>query len=390
MTGRSDNRSSAQDAGGLPAQTALHRLQQFQQDHKALWHDMLENWTGWAFSLLFHLTVFILLAVFIVAVPVAVKEIPNIFSDLRSMPQFDQETLPDLFPTPADSAAAEFPSFDDKPTQARGVTDLEPGPPDYIGLGPLTGPPGNNGRGDGGPGDPTGPFKGVVDKANRDGLDVVFVFDSTGSMGGIISETRTRIRQLMGVVQHLVPGVRVAIVTYRDLREFDPADFEYTVKIKGFTTDVKQLEAFLRNVQAIGGGDQPEAVYQALDTAMHKLSWGQNSKKVIILFGDAPPRPENDGLNKLYQMCGQWHKRTGGIVSCIDTTGRDIPGYRMMPEFQDIAKAGGGEAMLLDNPRDLISQLAVYVFGSKWKGDVESVMKWYVGGPSESIIIEEK
>lgn len=224
-----------------------------------------------------------------------------------------------------------------------------------------------------------------LDALNEAGLDVVIVFDSTGSMGSILLETRTRIRQLMGVLTYLVPNARVALVTYRDTKEFDPVDYEYTTKAKPFTTDVKTIEAWLRGVEALGGGDIPEAVYQGLDSAM-TLKWNEKAHKVIILFGDAPPRPENDGLRKLYDLCAQWHKRTGGTISCIDTS-EYYEGYKMMPEFVEIVKAGSGEAILLKTPGNLIRQLAVLTFGSQWKDQVEQTLnKITAAGPEVRII----
>ena len=218
-------------------------------------------------------------------------------------------------------------------------------------------------------------------KAN--GLDIVFVFDSTGSMGGIILETKTRIRQLMKVVTYLVPDARLGLVTYRDKKEYDLDDYEYTTKAWPLTRDIKALEKFLRETEAYGGGDIPEAVMDGLDVAIRSAGWNAGSTKVIILFGDAPPRPANDGLNKTYRLVAQWHKDTKGIVSCIDTTG----GSRLMEEFQRIAASGGGEATFLNNERDIIRQLVVYIFGSEWRKEIDRVYNAVLKGPEELTII---
>lgn len=205
------------------------------------------------------------------------------------------------------------------------------------------------------------------------GLDVVFVFDSTGSMGGIILEVRQRIRQLATAVTRLVPGARLGLVTYRDIRKYDMDDYQYTVRSTPLTTadanGLARLEKFLRETEAFGGGDVPEAVYEGVQTAMEKAGWRADATKIIIVFGDAPPRPENNGVARLCQMCRLWHDRTGGIVSCIHTTG----GNRLLPEFAQMAKAGGGEATTLLEERTIIKQLAVYIFGSRWEKELEKV-----------------
>ena len=372
----------------LEQKTALDRLHQMQQDRKATVRNMLENWQGWLFSILFHAAVFVLLAVFIVAVPAAIKDtfvLQQGYDD--SLKKLTEEPLDDLFKeSPVDANTDDIPSVDaNKDDDTPGYTDLDPGAPEYMTMGGhLTG----IGHGGGGGHHLAGTaLGGYARKLRETGLDIVFVFDSTGSMGGIISETKSRIRMLMKVVTYLVPEARVGIVTYRDLKEFDPADYEYTTKAKALTKDVKSLEAWLREIEAIGGGDQPEAIYQGLDTAMNTMAWNQGGKKIIILFGDAPPRPENGGLNKVYEMCVQWHKRTGGIVSCIDTSDY-YEGYKMMPEFAEIAKAAGGDASPLKNERDIIKQLCIFIFGAKYEREMENVFNSVLKGPEDTRIIE--
>ena len=386
MTGRPAKRGSwwtVRAADSVPAEhTALRRLRRIQADRRFLLREMLENWRGWAFSLLFHAGVFVLLAVFIVAVPAAVQKV-FILTDGYPFP-LELTSEPDLGDIFADQQSlARFdapPSIDPDKTQGDpGKTDLERGAWDFITTGGQRKGKGRDGGDDGG-----GDFGGLAGKdftpylhgVRGQGLDVVFVFDSTGSMGGIIWETKAHIRQLTAFVQHLVPGARVGMVTYRDLPEFDMAEFQYTTRTRGLTTDVKNLESWLGSVEPRGGGDPPEAVLQGLQAAMG-MSWRQPAKKVIILLGDAPPRPENDGLNRVYDLCKKWHESTGGVVSCIDTSGKVYRDYRLMPEFKAIASSGGGEAMLLDSPRDLLKQLVVYIFGSKWKGDLDRIFTWY-------------
>lgn len=368
-------------AAVIPHQSALDRLRWIQSHRSSIFSDIRHNWTGWTFSLLFHVSI-VAMATFLITetvrdiAPPVVIDVPTNTSDNIIM---TTATLDDLFPNASrvntDIEGPEESVWSDSKVgpNAPGAGEGDPGGYDIFTMGGgLAGIGFQGGIGD----DHTSrkvstSLQGIIDIFNAQGLDVVFVFDSTGSMGGILSETKTRIRQFMKLIHFLVPEARLALVTYRDLPAFDP-EYEYTVKAVQFTKEVKPLEDFLRGIEAYAGGDQPEAIYQGLETAMN-LHWGQGTKKVIILFGDAPPRPENGGLNKLNALCASWHKRTGGIISCIDTTGNLTAGYKLMSEFRDVANASGGEAMVLSNPRDLIRQLTVYIFGSKWKGDLDGI-----------------
>jgi hypothetical protein len=48
------------------------------------------------------------------------------------------------------------------------------------------------------------------------------------------------------------------------------------------------MKGWLDNCQAVGGGDVPEAVADALDAVL-KLSWRVKSTKICVLISDAPP-----------------------------------------------------------------------------------------------------
>ena len=222
---------------------------------------------------------------------------------------------------------------------------------------------------------------GYIASLQKNGLEVVFVCDATGSMGGIILEVKTHIRQLMKVITTLVPNARVGFVTYRDKKKYDMDDYEYTVRyqklVPGNDEGIKRLQRFARETEAYGGGDIPEAVYEGVQTAIDKSGFRAGSRKVIIVFGDAPPRPENNGLRKIYTLCKTWHAKTGGVISCIDTN-TNTP--RMMAEFKQMAVDGGGESVRLRNSQEITRQLFYFTFGTKWTPQLDKVSKKFLNG----------
>ena len=117
-------------------------------------------------------------------------------------------------------------------------------------------------------------------------IDVLFLIDSTGSMGDEIEVVKLKIEEIIFEVQNGTPKpeVRYAILTYRDRGD------AYITKLFDFTKDVEALKEFLWDIQARGGGDGPESVNEALHVALHDCSWGvQDHVKMIFLIGDAPP-----------------------------------------------------------------------------------------------------
>jgi len=245
------------------------------------------------------------------------------------------------------------------------------------GPGTRTGAPGipalgeGGGRGEGrGPGFGPG-FGEHIGRLRARGFDVVFVYDSTKSMEPFIGEVKTRIRDLVRVITHLVPGARVGLVAYKDYGDI------FEGRGQPLTTDVSLLQRFLDDVPITGGGDEPEAVMSGLREAINRNPWGRRAHKVIVLFGDAPPHPtEEDEAKHRVRL---FH-RDGGIVSVIDA--RLLGGeaeQAVMPIFREIAQAGGGEALKVSQEAELVRYLLILAFGSEWTYDLEQVYEQVLG-----------
>ena len=366
---------------------AVERLEQLKEHQTSFWDEVVNNWQGWAGSFVLHVALLLLLGALIHGAGERRKEFWIQTALMDTTKEQTKESADDLFEDSlVDSDINEAPSVDaDVMRPDPGYNELTPGAPDWITSGGhLSG----MGEGGGGGDHLAGrSFKGYVRGLQKTGLEVMFVFDSTGSMAGPILEVKTRIRQLMQVVTYLVPNARIGVVTYRDKKKYDLDDYEYTVKYiplqKGTKEGIEKLQGFLRGIEASGGGDIPEAVLDGVQTAVEKANWTPNTKKIIIVFGDAPPRSEDNGLSKMFELCSKW-KDAGGIISCIDTTG----GSKLMEEFRTMAADGGGEATFLNDERAIVKQLVVFIFGTKWEKEIDNVYNTVLKGPEDKVIGE--
>ena len=118
-------------------------------------------------------------------------------------------------------------------------------------------------------------------------IDVVFVLDTTGSMGGLIETAKEKIWSIattMASAQQ-APEIRIGLVAYRDRGD------AYVTKVVDLSSDLDSVYATLMDFQAQGGGDTPESVNQALYDAVHNISWSRQEQayQAIFLVGDAPP-----------------------------------------------------------------------------------------------------
>lgn len=124
------------------------------------------------------------------------------------------------------------------------------------------------------------------------------------------------------------------------------------------TRKLSEVEDYLQPISADGGGDGPEAVQRGLWWAVSENKFRVHARKVVLLFGDAPPHDED--LQECHQIVSAFHRREKGIVSTISCrAGQHIPA------FLEIARAGHGEAFFLADHRRIIEQLVVLVFGSE-------------------------
>ena len=119
-------------------------------------------------------------------------------------------------------------------------------------------------------------------------LDVLFLLDATGSMDDEIYQLKITIDEVAHRI-HRLPGdvdVRLGMTLYRD--EGD----EFLTRTFDFTPDIGDFSEALSAVVAADGGDNPEALDEALAEALARPSWRSASETVQLIFlvADAPPQ----------------------------------------------------------------------------------------------------
>ena len=132
----------------------------------------------------------------------------------------------------------------------------------------------------------------------RRALDLMFVIDTTGSMG---DELRYIQAELGDVVQRARAAasqsfdLRIAMSFYRDRGD------DYVVRSNAFTPVVDEALSQLAAESANGGGDWPEAVDQALEDAIIDHDWSEDATaRLLFLVLDAPPHEEQQTLERMH------------------------------------------------------------------------------------------
>ncbi len=170
--------------------------------------------------------------------------------------------------------------------------------------------------------------------AARD-IDVVFVIDTTGSMGGLIEAAKEKVWSIANTLASAnhQPNIRMGLVAYRDRGD------AYVTRVFDLSEDLDAMYSVLMDFQAQGGGDGPESVNQGLSDAIHKLSWsaGTGTYRTVFLVGDAPaPR---DYPNEVQYPTLVRQAAAKGIVVNAIRCGND---QTTASQWQQIASIGQG------------------------------------------------
>lgn len=115
-------------------------------------------------------------------------------------------------------------------------------------------------------------------------LDVLFIMDTTGSMGEEIQRLKSTIEIIHLNLSALKPRplLRFGLVLYKDRGD------SYITRNIPFTTDLNSFQLVLDSVKAAGGGDYPEDLESALDEAVNAMDWNLDGVRIGFIITDAP------------------------------------------------------------------------------------------------------
>ena len=158
----------------------------------------------------------------------------------------------------------------------------------------------------------------------------------------------------------------MGLVAYRDRGD------AYVTQVVDLNRDLDSMYAKLMDFEADGGGDGPEAVNEALEAAIQRMSWSQDQStyKVVFLVGDAPPHMDYQDDVKYRQVVAAAVAK--GIV--VNTIQCGSLGETVAP-WQHIASLGrgryftveqAGSAVAIETPFDAqIATLAAELDGTR-------------------------
>jgi hypothetical protein len=200
-------------------------------------------------------------------------------------------------------------------------------------------------------------------------LDLCICLDCTASMYSELAVAQGEIDDLMLFISDMVGTLRIALVAYRDrVRGSTRDDFE--TRAGDFTADMHEARQWLWSLRASGGGDQPEAVYEALHLAYTRLSWRREADKVLIVVGDAPPHvgKGTPSVDLARRARAEAHLTT----HTIQAKGKPVK------HFDEIAAAGEGRCVDLKEENALIVEITGLTVGGAFVDEFEQFFREYL------------
>ena len=173
-------------------------------------------------------------------------------------------------------------------------------------------------------------------------LDLMFVIDTTGSMGDEIKYLKSEISDVISSISSANPNytINLALLFYRDLSD------EYVTRYFDFSTNISAQQQNLARQYANGGGDFPEAVDRALSEAVGK-NWNSDSAtRIIFHVCDAPPHSDQ-ASQTLYYSAIKTAAQKGIRIIPIASSGIDLATEYLLR--QEALMTGGTYIFLTDD-----------------------------------------
>jgi Mg-chelatase subunit ChlD len=164
-------------------------------------------------------------------------------------------------------------------------------------------------------------------------------------------------------VGDVVGSLRMGLVAYRDRQD------KFETRYWDFTTSIDEARRRLWELSAEGGGDTCESVHLAMHDAYTKLTWVPEHTKVLIVVGDAPPHV---GYGTSCIDMARLAATNDLITHTIEAEGEEVK------HFAEIAEAGEGRCVSLEDDDRLIPEIAGLTLGEQFKDEFREFFAIYL------------
>ena len=190
--------------------------------------------------------------------------------------------------------------------------------------------------------------------------ELVFVIDSTGSMGDAINNVKTGITSFVNSLETQGVKLRIGIVEYRDIEE-DGLDSTiiHELNHSPWMNSTSEMVGVLGGIAADGGGDIPESVIDGLGYLVdgETIPWSSDSYKFAVVLTDAGYKVANrHGFNSLQEVADALLH--AGINTSVVTEESEFSTYEEL-----YTTTGGTRANIYSDFSTVLADLANQILG---------------------------
>ena len=166
-------------------------------------------------------------------------------------------------------------------------------------------------------------------------IDVVFSFDTTGSMQACIAQVRRKVEETVHRLFSQIPNLHIGVITHGDY-----CDGSRVITLQDLTDNERLLSDFIKTAPATDGGDAAECYEFVLHKA-RSLSWRSGKAKVLVVVADDIPHGPSYPQNTLKL---DWRNELGLLLEA----GVHVYGVQALARshatsfYKDLAKLSGG------------------------------------------------
>lgn len=211
--------------------------------------------------------------------------------------------------------------------------------------------------------------------------DIVFSFDTTGSMRSCIADVRRNVESITLKLFNEIPGLRLGMVSHGDY-----CDGTDVINKLDFTDDKELIKRFIQNAPNTGGGGNGGEAYELVLRDVQKYSWRPDATmKSIVIIGDEPPHernPENINWRDEAQKLADQNIQVFSI-QCLNTGGD-----KEFEFYSSIARITKGYHLFLNQfsyIRDMIQAICYRQYNQDQLTNYEAEVIQREGGMNDSL-----
>jgi hypothetical protein len=205
-------------------------------------------------------------------------------------------------------------------------------------------------------------------------VDVVFSFDTTGSMATVLDGLRKNLSATIKKLFADVPNIRIGIIAHGDY--CDAPNFFWMLQP---TKNKEAITAFIKFAPSTGGGDYPECYELVLHEA-NKICWTAETR-VLVVIGDATPHEPGYSHDGVADLAINWRTEAElakenniTIFSCHAKAGEN---KESLAFYDQISRTTGGYYFTLDNLQSFKDYMMAICLHAADGAETKSVLESY-------------